>query len=209
MAASRRIERARNLTLENLTLALRCNLSARHRDGGKERLRVRVQRIGIEPLLWRNLDDLAEVHDRNPVADVADDGEIVRDEKIGQPQARTELIEQVDDLRLYRNIQHRLVASDEIRLDRERARNADALTLAAGKFVGKTAGYARTEPDEAEQCRHGRLLFGGEQRTQAPDDVVPLNRVVVLDPLENTIGAMRTLGKSRCGTTLSKKFERG
>ncbi len=33
---------------------------------------------------WRHLDDLAEVHDRDPVADVPDDRQVVRDEDVGE-----------------------------------------------------------------------------------------------------------------------------
>ena len=34
----------------------------------------------------RDLHDLAEVHHRDPVGDVADDGEVVRDEQVGEPE---------------------------------------------------------------------------------------------------------------------------
>ena len=48
-----------------------------------------------------------------------------------------ELLEQVDDLRLHRDVEraHRLVADDEIGLHRERPRDADALPLPAGELV--------------------------------------------------------------------------
>ena len=45
--------------------------------------------------------------------------------------------QQIDDLRLNRHIQrgHRFVADDQLRIERQRARDADALALAAGEFV--------------------------------------------------------------------------
>ena len=41
-------------------------------------------RSRVEVVGGRGLDDLAEVHDRDAVGDVAHDGEVVRDEEVGQ-----------------------------------------------------------------------------------------------------------------------------
>ena len=59
----------------------------------------------------RDLDDLAEVHHGDPVGDVADDREVVGDEEIRQAEPLLQLLEQVDDLRLDRDVErrHRLV----------------------------------------------------------------------------------------------------
>jgi hypothetical protein len=43
--------------------------------------RPRVELVG-----GRELDDLAEVHDRDPIRDVADDVEVVRDEEVVEPE---------------------------------------------------------------------------------------------------------------------------
>lgn len=59
MAALRRIERAWHLAFEDLAGALRFDLPARDRHGREQCLCIRVQRIGVEPLLWRNLDSEA------------------------------------------------------------------------------------------------------------------------------------------------------
>jgi hypothetical protein len=40
----------------------------------------------VEIVHRRHFHDPAEVHDGNPVAHVADDREIVRDEEVGEPQ---------------------------------------------------------------------------------------------------------------------------
>ena len=60
--------------------------------------------------------------------------------------------EQVDDLRLDRHVERRdrLVADDEPRLDRERARDADPLALAAGELVRIAARVLGREADEPE-----------------------------------------------------------
>src|SRR5919108_1819881 len=70
------------------------------------------------------------------------DREVVRDEQIGQAELFTQILEQVDDLRLDRYVErrYRLVADNELRLEREGARDADALALAARHFVRITVG---------------------------------------------------------------------
>ena len=51
------------------------------------------------------LDDLAVVHDRDPVGDVADDADVVGDEEVGEAELVLEVVEQVDDLRLDRDVE--------------------------------------------------------------------------------------------------------
>jgi hypothetical protein len=69
------------------------------------------------------------------------DAEIVRDEEIGEAELALQILQQVDDLRLDRDVERRdrLVADNELRIERERPRDADALALSAGEFVGITA----------------------------------------------------------------------
>src|SRR5262245_55313191 len=86
VTAPRRVQRARNLALQNLALAPSFDGAARHGYGGEERLRIGVQGLDIETILRRDLDDLAEVHYRDAIADVAYDGKIMRDEQISQPE---------------------------------------------------------------------------------------------------------------------------
>jgi hypothetical protein len=49
----------------------------------------------VELVGGRLLDDLAEVHHRNPVGDVLDDVQVVRDEQEGEAERRPEVLEQV------------------------------------------------------------------------------------------------------------------
>ena len=90
--------------------------------------RLRVERVGR-----RDLDDHAEVHDGDPIRDVADDAEVVRDEHVRETELVLEVVEQIDHLRLDRDVERGdgLVRDDQLRIERERARHADALALAA------------------------------------------------------------------------------
>ena len=104
------------------------------------------------------LDDPAEVHDGDRVGHVADDREVVRDEEVGQVEPVLQVAQQVEDLRLDRDVdgRDRLVEHDELRVERERARDADALALAAGELARIGARVLRAQADELEQLRHAR-----------------------------------------------------
>ena len=87
------------------------------------------------------------------MADVLDDGEVVGDEQIGEAELLLQIHQQVDDLRLHRNVErrHRLVADDQLRVERQRAGDADALALPAGEFVRIAVERLGPQPDLAEQ----------------------------------------------------------
>src|SRR5215472_8587137 len=94
-------------------------------------------RSGEELALVGELDDLAEIHDRDAVADVLDHREVVSDKQVGKPELALQVGEQVDYLRLHRDIEggHRLVADDQARVESQRPGDADALALAARELV--------------------------------------------------------------------------
>ena len=66
-------------------------------------------------------------------SEMPDDGEIVRDEEVRELEVALQLLHQVDDLRLDRDVErrHGPVADQEVRVQRERSREADPLSLSA------------------------------------------------------------------------------
>ena len=122
-------------------------------DRGEERFGVRVLWIIVELLFVGDLDQFTQIHDADAVADVFDDIEAVGDEEIGQAEFFFEVIEQIEHLRLDRNVQCRdgLVADDELRLHSQGAGNADTLPLAAGKFVRIAVAVVIGQADAVEQ----------------------------------------------------------
>ena len=84
-----------------------------------------------------DLDDLAEVHHRDLVADVAHDGQVVRDEHVREAELVLQVLEQVDHAGLDRHVErgHWLVEHEQVGVEREGARDADALALPAGELV--------------------------------------------------------------------------
>src|SRR5687768_13271783 len=56
-----------------------------NRDRRQQRPGVGMLRRGIEPALLGDLDDAAEIHDRDLVGNVLHDAEVMRDEQISEP----------------------------------------------------------------------------------------------------------------------------
>jgi hypothetical protein len=145
-----------------------------------------VPRLAVELVPVGDFDDLAQVHDCDPVADVPDHGQVVRDHHVGQAQLVLQVLEQVDDLGLDRHVErgHRLVGDDQLGPQRQRAGDPDALPLAAGEFVRVAVVVLGVEPDQLEQ-----LLYA------APD---PAGHLDPLQPVRGSHdGADRVPGVER------------
>src|SRR3954466_16395663 len=76
-AAAGRVNRARNIAPEHDARAVALLLRIRDWDGRQKRVCVRVQRRRIQHLAWSRFHDLAEVHDRYAMRDLADHREVV------------------------------------------------------------------------------------------------------------------------------------
>ena len=118
-----------------------------------QRLGIGMGRSGVERRGLGRLDDPAEIHDRDAVADMLDHRQIVGDEDIGEAEPRLEVDQQIEDLRLDRDVEgrDRLVGDDQLGLERDGPGDADALALAAGEFMGIAARRIGLEPDDLEQ----------------------------------------------------------
>jgi hypothetical protein len=79
---------------------------------------------------------------------VPDDRQVVRDQHEREVVLALQVAQQVEDLCLDRDVERRdgLVGDDQLRLQRERARDADALTLAAGELVRVAVVVLGVEP---------------------------------------------------------------
>ena len=102
--------------------------------------------------------------------------QVVRDEEVGQMESLLQVLQQVDDLRLDRNVERgdRLVEHQEARLDGERARDADALALAAGELVRIALERLGAHPDALEQLTIRSLFLA--RRARARESRFPRRR---------------------------------
>ena len=128
---------ARQLALDQARRAGLFDSGIGNRRGIKQDFGIGMQRLAIKRIAVCDFHHAAEIHHHDPHRDVADHGEVVRDEQIGKPEPLLQILQQVDDLALDRHVErrHGLVADDERRLHCQRARNADSLALAAGKLM--------------------------------------------------------------------------
>ena len=98
-AAARGVRRVRDLAGQHDPLALALAARARDRHGRQQCLGVGVSGPVEQPLGRPGLHDLAEVHHGHPVGDVPDDGEVVGDEQVRQPELGLDVLEQVEAFR--------------------------------------------------------------------------------------------------------------
>ncbi len=122
------------------------------------------------------LDHDSEVHHRDDVGDVADDGEVVRDQQQAERQPAREIDQQVRDLRLRRCVERceRLVEHEHRRIGRERACNRDPLPLAAAELMRVASGGCRRKTDELEQLLHAPPAAGSRHQVQHVQRVAQL-----------------------------------
>ncbi|MNT20006.1 hypothetical protein D3C72_1552980 [compost metagenome] len=89
-----------------------------------------------------------------------DHAQVMADEQVGQVQLFPQAHEQVQHLGLDRHVQrrHRLVAHQELGLDRQRPGNADARALPAGELVRKAPQHGRVHAHAHQHVFHIALL---------------------------------------------------
>ena len=158
MAAGRRCQRRRDIADDLVELAF----FADARDGVEQGPGVGMPRIG-ENLGGRGVfDHLAEIHDRDMVGQILDDAEVVGNEEIGEVALDLQFLEQVEDLRLDRDIERagRLVEHQEFRFEDDGAGDGDALALATGEFVGIAVGDGGIEPDRQQHVGDFGVALG-------------------------------------------------
>jgi hypothetical protein len=97
----------------------------------------RVLRVLEDRARGPDLDDPAQIHHADGVADALHHGHVVADEQIAEAQLGLQFHHQVQHLRLHRHVERRdrLVGDDQLGVERERAGDGDALALAARQLV--------------------------------------------------------------------------
>ena len=138
-------------------------------DRGHQRLGVRVPRVA-EQRLGRRLSTMRPRYiTAHPVADVLHHGEVVGDEQDRDAQLPLQLGEQVEDLRLHRDVEGRdgLVGDDQLGVEGERGRDAHPLALAARQLVRAPVG---------EPCVAGPTRSSSSPTRASRSAAVPMRR---------------------------------
>ena len=92
------------------------------------------------------------MHDAHAVADVAHDGEVVRDEDHREVQVPPQVPEQVEDAGLHRHVKRRdgFVRHEDARAHRKRPRERRALTVSAREFARILVEHGRGKTDKIQ-----------------------------------------------------------
>ena len=148
------VRRVGHVALEDDPVAAERGIGKGH--GREQGPGVGVQRSRVQLVPRGRFDDLSEVHDGHPVADVAHHAEVVGDEQVAETEPFLQHLEQVDDLRLDRNVEcrDRFVGDDQFGPDGQGPGDADALPLAAAELVGIPAGVRGVKAHRFEQVGH-------------------------------------------------------
>ncbi len=149
-----RMQCARHLAAQDDPFAL--GARGGHRNGGKERPGIGMPWISEYRLAFSDLDNSAEMHHGDAIGNVPHHGEVVRNENVGKAKSSLQVAQQIEHLRADRNIKrgHRLIADDELRLDRKRARDRNTLALTAREFMRIKPRRARLKPDKPQKLAH-------------------------------------------------------
>ena len=144
----------------------RCAAAARrHATLGTAAISARVYgcAAALEQHLGRALlDDPAGVQHRDLVAQVVDHRDVVADQQVGHCELLLQVLQQVQHLRLHRDVERadRLVGDDQARPRDQRARDRDALALAARELVRIALGVRAAQADRVERLGDARARIG-------------------------------------------------
>ena len=120
-------------------------------------------RLREQQALVGELDQPAEVHHADLVADVPHHRQVVRDEQVGQAALALQVLHDVQHLRLHRDVERRgrLVADEELRLRGQRTCDRDALSLPARELVRELLHVDGRQAHRLQQFADALLALGG------------------------------------------------
>jgi len=115
-ATGRRIDRAGNIAFEHNPFF--AGFWIRNRYGRKQRLGIRVFRIGVYRFVRTHFHDFAKVHHGNPIADMFHHGQVMGDDDVRELKLFLQIDEKINYLGLNGNIQrgNRFISDDDLRI---------------------------------------------------------------------------------------------
>ena len=170
-----------------------------HRHRRQQLPRVGVLRVLEDRAARADLDDLAQVHDRDAVADALDDGHVVRDEEVGQPNSacssssRLTICARIDTS----SAETASSATMILRVERERARDGDPLPLAARELVRVALRHVGREAHVLEQPAHALLGRAPLSATPCTSSGSAIEKPTVRRGSSEANGSWKTIWMSR------------
>jgi hypothetical protein len=155
-AAGRGVDRRRHIAGQDDPLPAVGEVGIGDRYGRQQRGHIGVPRPPVELAGRGHLGEPAQIHHRDPVADLPHHRQVVGDEQVGEVELPLQVGQQVEDLRPDGDVQggDRLVTDDQLGPQRQRPGHADALALAAGELGRVAVVVLGVEPDQLHQLLH-------------------------------------------------------
>ena len=133
-------------------LAALFHLGVGVRNGRQQALGVGVHGMGEDFLLGAGLHHVAQVQHADAVGNILDHAQIVRNKQVRAARFLLDVLHQVDHLCLDGYVQGAdgLVGDQQVGMHDDRARDADALLLAAGEFMRVATGMLAGKPHQLQ-----------------------------------------------------------
>jgi hypothetical protein len=161
-----------------------------------ESARVRMLRIGEDPLDAAVFDHLPRIHHADMVGELGDKTEIVRDEDHRRACLATDRPDEIDDLRLHRHVERgrRLVEDQQPRPPRHRHRDHHALTHAARELVRIRVEHALrvADPELAQEIGDARGKHSVARESRVPAAASATCSPAVSSGFRYVIGSWKT-----------------
>src|SRR5262249_9960418 len=121
--------------------------------GGQQQAGVRMQRVTEDLGSGSHFHKFAGIHYSNPVGNVSNNRQGMRDEQVGEAKLLLQILKQVNHLSLDRDVEgrHWLITDDKLRPKRYSSGDPYTLALTTGELVRIAIPMAGREPNHPEQ----------------------------------------------------------
>ena len=111
------------------------------------------------------LDELAQVHHPDAIAEVPHHRQVVRDEEVGETEVALQVVEQVQHSRLHADVERtdRLIEHDDLGFDRERPGDAQPLPLPTRELMREAVGVRGVEAHLRQQLLDAAVMVPAVQ----------------------------------------------
>ena len=168
--------------------------------------------VAVERVALGHLDDLAQVHHGDPVGHVLHDRQVVRDEQVRELELLLQVVEEVQDLRLDRDVERRdgFVAHDQLRAAaRARARRRSAAAVRPRTRADSGCSAPGSGPTSSISCWTSLLTLLAHRRSRAAGTASPMIEPIVLRGFSDAYGSWKIICMSRPELAELGALERG
>src|SRR5688572_26106436 len=158
--AGRRIERCGYVALQNDPFFFHLRIG--YENSADQGLGIRVPGSPTYLFCRSDFNELSQIHHSDPSGEFLDHRNGVGYEEVGQSEPLLQFHKQVHNLRLDGDIQrgHRFICNNQLRVQRERPRDANALPLPSAELVRIPLKGGGVQPNDLQEFDNSLVAFG-------------------------------------------------